>query len=114
MTHQHRHAERSCPSSTDGEHDRLGMRGQLWKSDCENDVSWCFCTENALNEWKARQKVMKADAFRLNMLNVDEGSKERKTHDCAEDLEPEAFPPDLPPVILNVILKGLLVKWRSL
>jgi hypothetical protein len=28
-----------------------------------------------------------------------------QTHDCAEDLEPEALPPDLPPVILSFGLR---------
>lgn len=37
-----------------------------------------------------------------------------RTHDCALDLVPEAFPPDLPPVILMdvvgvVVLGGLVV-----
>ena len=52
---------------------------------------------------------METDAFELqNMLNVDKGMRDGKTHDCAEDLEPEAFPPDLPPVILKVIWMGVV------
>ena len=31
-TYQHRHAERSCPSSRDGGHDRRGRRDQPWLS----------------------------------------------------------------------------------
>ena len=32
-TYQHQHAERSCPSSTDGGHDQQGTQDQPWMSD---------------------------------------------------------------------------------
>jgi hypothetical protein len=42
VTHRHRHAERSCPSSRDGAHDRLGMRDQPWMNGCwRTNVSEC-------------------------------------------------------------------------
>lgn len=31
--YRHRHAGRSCPSSTDGGHDQLGMQDQPWMND---------------------------------------------------------------------------------
>lgn len=38
LTHQHRHAVRSCPCGGDGGHDRPGMRDLPWRSGCD-DVS---------------------------------------------------------------------------
>ena len=35
------------------------------------------------------------------------------THDCALDLVPEAFPPDLPPVILMDLGWGVGFGWVS-
>jgi hypothetical protein len=92
------------------------MRDQLWKNGCEIDVS-SFSMKRRVGWMKSASKAMETKACKAqNMLIVDQGRRKAKTYDCAEDLEPEAFPPDLPPVILNVIWMELIVecgrRWR--
>lgn len=66
-----------------------------------NDVRKCsmmfVCEKRVCFGWKNASKSMDCDG------NGRKGWEKVRTHDCAADLVPLAFPPDFPPVILMVL-----------
>ena len=96
VTHQHRHAERSCPSSRDDGHDRLGMRDRPWRSGCDG----CQYAPGGIEV--AKRAVLGGENASKVMDGDQQHLKTVKTYDCAVDLAPEALPPDFPPVILDL------------